>query len=937
MRCEALTNPAFLARLIQDLDGMTMNEYNSAFTCVGPSIEDPGRNRLWIIPKDTRAGANPSLWLKQNHALLQKELAEFVAYCTVIFPGDLPAEVQHEYVRVRTESSEARNVSTRRGSNSVWKEVRCISAAGHLYVDRLRLHTSVGNVDHGQRENLVTLVATRFWDDEKERVYVHPNLKAVKGGPGRSVDERELLLQKRPSCSERGLTVLYGPGGIGKTFFLNRLANKIGIQTKSDVLASIPVFIHPPALLHKQALETWLAQYGFGKLTLAQITTFIRYGIIIPLLDALDEVVKGEARQGSQEFLHHLVELTSSREVYGRGVLACRDYYLNSDRLVPDIVREPKDYPAAELSFGCFNKKERRSFLQVRAKLDPSHASRWATALESQTTEVLGREATKEIEELIGHPVVLDTLARYIQDLPPAQRITLADEFKITSSDIFGQIIDQLLKRERDKLIPSWKQSFQGRLKSNWHDPLDLQKQKKVLQALTLLVASDGAVKTELKASENDIYRTLRHGVFMYTKGIRRPANKREAMQQIIRSALGTPEVIESVPSSEHDSIIDEALGYLAEAYLGHILADTEPGLPDDLIFAFRHRTYFDYLLADALIARLEDAIRTKKAENFMQWCQIHHIFETFGTCLDFILWDPRVNGRGMEQVHEFIDKAQISDDILASYVISLALTLFLRRGRHLEGVSIEGFSFAPYAKWDLLLIREMLTPSISGLRMRDCSFPRLTVDGIDFRDVVVESCDFEMLCIMTSNFYDCSVIGVECNELRLGGTVNFQQSKLELEECSVIVEEGANIEFHNCEVSFHVLEALEESKLMGLNITLDRVTAIQPPPVPFTPLSNGRRFLNKLMALACRGGRKQFSIYEYKLRDRTPGTDEQFVTALACLENHGCIERRLTWIVLTPKATEHMYSFHPEEEPRYERHKEFWDPITEELDKILG
>ncbi len=162
MRCEALTNPILLALLIRDLDGMTMNEYNSAFACVGPSIEDPGRNRLWIVPKDTTAGANPSLWLRQNHVLLQKELAEFVAYCTIVFVGDLPAEVQHEYVRVRTESSEARNVSTRRRSNFVQKEVRCISAAGHLYVDRLRLHTSVGNVDHGRRENLVTSVATRF-------------------------------------------------------------------------------------------------------------------------------------------------------------------------------------------------------------------------------------------------------------------------------------------------------------------------------------------------------------------------------------------------------------------------------------------------------------------------------------------------------------------------------------------------------------------------------------------------------------------------------------------------------------------------------------------------------------------------------------------------------------------------------------------------------
>ena len=81
--------------------------------------------------------------------------------------------------------------------------------------------------------------------------------------------------------------------------------------------------------------------------------------------------------------------------------------------------------------------------------MEPSHASRWATALETQASEILGTEATKEVEELIGHPVVLDTLARYILDLPTSMRVTLADQFKITSSDIFGQIIDQLLLRER--------------------------------------------------------------------------------------------------------------------------------------------------------------------------------------------------------------------------------------------------------------------------------------------------------------------------------------------------------------------------------------------------------------------------------------------------------------------------------------------------------
>lgn len=937
MQCQTLANPELLASLIQELDGTDLDQYSSAFICVGPSIEDPGRKRLWIIPKDANAGANPLLWLKQNQALFQKELTEQVLHCSVVFTGDVPHDVQRHNVFIKQKNNQTPNLQRRRRPNFVRRDIRCISAASHLYVDRLRHHTSEGNIDYGKRENLLTQVAIKYWNDEKERVYVQPTLKGVKGGSGISATVRELLLHKRPSCSEHGLTVLYGPGGIGKTFLLNRLANKMGMQAKSDVLASIPVFIHPPTLLHKQALENWLAQHGFGKLTLAQITTFIRHGIITPLLDALDEVVKGEARQGSQEFLHHLMELTSLKELYGRGVLACRDYYLNSDSLVPDIVRQAKEYPTAELSFGCFTKRERRTFLQMRTKLEPKHASRWATALERQAADIMGDESVTEIEEMIGHPVVLDTLARYILDLPVAERAIRAEDFKITSADIFGQIIHQLLQREQNKLTPSWKELFADRLESNWHDPMAPKKQKKVLQNLALLVARDGAVETERKALERDIYRTLLHGVFMFTKGIRQPTNKREALQQIVRDTLGLPEVTEKVPNSESDSVIEEALGHLAESYQGHILANTESGLPDDLIFAFRHRTYFDYFLADALVTQLEESVKTKKAEDFIQWCQAHHVFERFSTCLDFILWDPRVNGRGMQQIHEFIENAQKGDDVLAGYLISLALTLFLRRGQHLEGIPIKGMSFAPHPKWDLLLIKEMLSPTISGIRVEECSFPRLTIDRIDFRDIEVNSCDFESLRIISSNLSCCCFRDVECKEIRLGGTVNLSQSMVHIEECSIIIEDEANIELHDCNVSRRILEALEESRMAGANITLDHVAPIEPPAEPFVSLSNGRRFINKLMALARRGGRKEFTIYEYKLRDYTPGSDEQFVSALDCLEKHGCIVKKLRFIALTPTTNEHMYSYKPDGEPKFDSYKDFWNPIVEELDEILS
>ena len=819
---------------------MELRETSVAYVCVGPSIDDPGRKRLWIIPKDIKAGSNPSLWLKNNQNSLGRDFDRGISHCTMVCTGDLPIKVEYHKVSVKIIEEVKIGTQIRQRSSILHPEVRCISAASHFYVDRLRIHTSEGNIDFKRREQIVTSLATQYWNDQKEDVYVSPTLNAVKGGSELSIDSRNIILNRKPSCPEHGLTVLYGPGGIGKTFLLNRLAYKFGLDVKNDVESSIPVFVPPPTLLHKQALENWLSQHNFGKLTLSQITTLLRYGLIISLIDALDEVVKGEARQGSQEFLHHIMDFTSLKGVYGRALLACRDYYLNSDRLVPDIIRQYKDYPASELYFGYFDKRDRRRYLQVRANLDSSHASKWATALETQAAEVLGREATKEIEELIGHPVVLDTLSRYILDLPISQRMTQADAFKLTSSDIFGQIVNQLLQRERDKLDPSWRQSFKDRLKPSWLDPMENKKQRNILQKLTLLVASDGAVETDVKAAENDIYKVLRHGVFLHTKGVSRSTNKQEAMQRILRDIMGTPEVNETISEKERDSVIDEALAHLSEAYLGHILANTEPGLPDELIFAFRHRTYFDYLLADALITKLEDTIRTKETDAFFQWCQVNHIFDIFSTCFDFILWDPRINGNALKQLNKFIETAEIGDDFIASYVVSLALTLFIRRGLHLEGKIIEGFSLAPYANWELLLIKEMLPPHISGLVINDCSFPNVTIDGIDFEDVSIQYCDFETLRLLSSTLSNCRIVSVECKKFSLGGTVCIQDSKIELEEGDLIIEDNAKIEIHNCEVSRSVIQTIEAARLIGANVIVDNVVPIQPKPLAILQLTNG-------------------------------------------------------------------------------------------------
>jgi hypothetical protein len=88
MQCEALTNPERLASLLKELDEMQVSDYQSAYVCVGSSIEEPGRSRLFIVPKDRQAGTNPSMWLRQNNFIIQKEFGRNVSVRSLqVCPG----------------------------------------------------------------------------------------------------------------------------------------------------------------------------------------------------------------------------------------------------------------------------------------------------------------------------------------------------------------------------------------------------------------------------------------------------------------------------------------------------------------------------------------------------------------------------------------------------------------------------------------------------------------------------------------------------------------------------------------------------------------------------------------------------------------------------------------------------------------------------------
>jgi hypothetical protein len=934
MECSVLSDPAMLSELIKELDGAKSKaEYEAFFACIVPSIEEPGRQKLSIIPRDIRAGANPSLWVKENSTVISSIFSRSIVHCDVIFAGQLPQVVEHTHIQFTPSDVKQRDGTVQSRPRPVRREIRLLSGPSHLWVDRLRLHTDRGDIDNSQRGKLLTDLATQYWTPSMEKVYVPPSLRRVEGCQCPSEKALQLLTNRKPTCPERGLTVLYGPGGIGKTFFLQCLAEALGVQAKREPLASIPVFVRPPTLLHGRVLETWLSQHGFGRLTLQQISVLLKYGLVIPIVDALDELVKGEARQGSRDFLVHFNGLMCPPS-FGRGVLACRDYYLNSDSLVPDIVRGTD---TLELAFGFFDRQERRRFLQARTGLEASHASRWATVLEEQASTVLGARSVEDIEALIGHPIVLDSLAKYVEELPAGRRVTDVEEFKITSPHIFGHIVEQLLRRERDKTSQLWRETFGDRLAEEWLEPMEPHKQRLVLKEMTLLVARDGGEEVEHKACQNDAYRDLKHGIFMFTKEVPRSAgNPTEALQFILADLMGMPTTLDVVHEEESDSVRRQAIRHLAENYSSHILANTEAGLPSDLVFALRHRAYFDYFLSDALVDQLERALSSRNVQYFMEWCRQHHVYDDFGTCLDFLLWDPRVVKDGMDSLFSFLKSAKKEDDVLAGHLVSLALTLFLRRGEHRDGTAIEGMTFAPFADWELLLVREMLPESVSHLIVRSCSFPDFTIDRMSLRYTEIESVDFETLRVVSSHFTQSRLVGIECGRLCFTGTVIFSECSLDIATGCITIEPGSKVEFYDCEMNESLHQALcKDESVMG-GVKQSNTTVRCQAPGPPGPPDRGYRFITKLMRLLRREGRAEFAVYEYKLRDRTPGTDEQYAAAMSCLVKHGCVEKRRQMVVMTDEGARHMYPVYSEPEVDYEAHKEYWGPIVDELNEIL-
>jgi hypothetical protein len=931
MECKALIDPERLFQLICEVEAKSVaSQTDAAYVCGAPSAEDPGRRRLWVIPKDTRLASNPGLWTRDHQKLLEDFIDRGVVHASIVFAGEWPRSVERHYIRVPLQpvgaSGSAGEPSERR---LVRREVRVMSAPAYLWVDRLGVYDERGEIDLGRRSERLAFWAGRYWTDEREASYIPPKLHPVDDGPpGPGEGTRDGLLATKPRWDADGFIVIYGQGGAGKTHFLGRLARKLSGTAAQDLRSGIPVLVQLGGILHQDALEIWLSRHGFEKHTLKQMTALLKHGVVIPLLDALDEVVKGEARQGSDEFLDHVFEFSAGGGC-GRGLLACRDYYLTTDRAV---VRDRAGrHGFVQLFIGAFDSKDTRRFLQVRTGLPPDHASRWADALEREAKTVVGEGADLEV---IRHPVVLETLAQYIIKLPTESRVTAADDFQLSRQNIFGDIVDNLLKRERQKFAPLWQESFGGQLQSDWVDAFDYRKQRDVFRKLTLLIAEGTAAEMPSQDGATD----LRHGLFMTTKGVPQARNRTEAWGQVLSGITGLPEIAASVPEEQRSEIQGKAFKHLAEAYAGHILANTEPHRPDDLVFALRHRFYFDYFLADALLGQITQALETRRSGGLVDWCMRHHVTDSFATCLDFLSWDSRVAVDGWRQLRDFLSGTDELDEVLASYLVSLGLAILLRRqGRGVER-EVQLAQLAPKPQMEILLMNEFLPKELSHFKITSCTFPKVVLDSLDLANVDVESCDFVSLRIHgkpRAKVTHCRLSDVTCDQLVLDGTVTFSDTSLDIDG-EVVVHDGARVDLFDCEMTDSVRSSFERARDGGARVTLQcpRTLAYEAPSIATrTP---GRRFVNKLMSLLRKEGHAEFGVYYYKLRDRTPGTGAQFDRALSLLEHHGCLRKSGPIIEMTDVGAAHMYQHRMYGRPDYNAHDDYWGPIVRDLDYIL-
>ncbi len=271
----------------------------------------------------------------------------------------------------------------------------------------------------------------------------------------------------------------------------------------------------------------------------------------------------------------------------------------------------------------------------------------------------------------------------------------------------------------------------------------------------------------------------------MNTPGLPISESPKQSLALLIEKQLGIPKCSALVPEETVVEIQGRALAFLADAYLSHILATTDPEPPDGLVFAFRHRFYFDYFLADALLEQIDAALQTESGAQLINWCITHNIAGAFATCLDFLATSPKVLQEGLPRLTELLSSE--SDEVLAGYLLSLGLALFLRRRVAITERTLERLSFDQHPELEILMSHDFLPKQISDLRVISCSFPRLIIDSLDFARVEFDSCDFSQCTLAGAlRITDSKFLNVEAETLVLSGNITFQDSVLDFSRVMV-------------------------------------------------------------------------------------------------------------------------------------------------------
>jgi hypothetical protein len=354
-----------------------------------------------------------------------------------------------------------------------------------------------------------------------------------------------------------------------------------------------------------------------------------------------------------------------------------------------------------------------------------------------------------------------------------------------------------------------------------------------------------------------------------------------------------------------------------------------------NLVFALRHRFYFDYLLSNALLVQLEHALAGQPASTFVDWMLRQHVADSFSTCLDFLPWHTRVAKDGVARFSEFFAQETGFDEVLGSYLASLALAVFLRRDVGEGERLVSRLRLDHKADAEILLVKELLPNEVSQLTVAYCSFPQLILEGMDLRSVKLDSCEFKRLrlCDMTISE---STFGIDTPQLELTGKVTFSRCCLDVRG-EIGVAEDAEVRLFECQLSDGTFLTFRASASVGRNVLLSHCKRMEVTRPEERGPTNGRRFVNKLMVLLRKEGHAQFGVYYFKLRAMTPGTDEQFAAAVDILESAGIVRKVGDMVLVTKSGMGEMY------DPRlmggngYDSKAEFWNSVVHDLDSIIG